>query len=85
MEQRLQYEGKLLDRGHDDLRPVRQGARQLLRILVHGHHHTLGVLDLINRVLKLPVEHLTVGNHDDAVVNLLVPVVVEAGKSMGEP
>ena len=73
MEQPAQHERKLLQCGDDDLCAVNQRRGQLLRVLVNGLHHALGVLDLVNRILQLPVEHLAVGDDDDAVEDLLRP------------
>ena len=51
MEQTAQHEGKLLQRGDDDFRSVNQRRRQLLRVLINRLHHSLGVFDLVNRIL----------------------------------
>ena len=79
------HEGELLQRGDNDHRPIHQGARQLLRILVDSLHHALGVLDLVDGVLKLPVEHAAVGDDHHAVIDLRVGVVVQAGEAVREP
>ena len=53
--------------------PSISAVSQLLRVLVDRLHHALGVFDLVNRVLQLPVEHLPVGDHHDAVEDLYSP------------
>ena len=47
--------------------------------------HALRMLDLVNRILQLPVEHLAVGDDDDAVVGLRILRVVQTGEPMREP
>ena len=45
----------------------------------------LGVLDLVDRVLELLVEHASVGDDDDAVEHLVVLAVVQARQPVREP
>ena len=85
LQQSAQYEGEFLQRRDHDLRAVDQRRGQLLRVLVDRLHHTLCVLDLIDRILKLCIEHAPVGDDDHAVEDLLVARVVEARQPMREP
>ena len=55
MQQPAQDERELLQRRDHDLGAVDQRRRKLLAVLVDGLHHTLGVLDLVDRVLELLV------------------------------
>ncbi len=57
VEQPAQDERELLQRRDDDLRAVDQRRGQLLRVLVDRLHDALRVLDLVDRVLQLLVEH----------------------------
>ena len=57
----------------------------MLRVLVDGPNHTLGVLDLVDGILQLPVKHTTVRNDDDAVVDFLIGGIVEAREPVREP
>ena len=52
--------------------PSMRAAASCLRVLVDRLHHALRMLDLVDRVLELLVEHPAVGDHDDAVEDLLV-------------
>ncbi|MGH3280532.1 MAG: NAD-dependent epimerase/dehydratase family protein [Trebonia sp.] len=51
--------------------------------LVDLLHHARRVVELVDRPLQLPVEHLPVGDHDDLVEHLLVTVVEQAGQLAG--
>jgi len=84
-QQAAQHKGKFLQRGHHDLGAVDQCRGQLAGVLVNGLDHALGMLDLVNGILQLPVQHLAVGDHDHAVVDLLVLRRVQAGQPVGEP
>ena len=78
-------ERELLQRRDDDLRAVGERLRELLRVLVDGLHHALGVLDLVDGVLQLAVEDAPVGDDDDAVEDLLVGGGVQAREAVREP
>ena len=65
-------EGELLERGDDDRRARRQRLRELLAVLVDLLDHALLVLELVDGVLELLVEHAPVGDHDDGVEDPLV-------------
>ena len=69
----------------DDLCAVNQCRGQLLRILVDGFNHPLGVLDLVDRILKLLIQHAAVGDHDDAVEDLLIVFIMEARQTVRKP
>ena len=43
------------------------------------------MLELVDRVLELLVEHAAVGDHDDTVEDLAVVVGVQAGEAVGKP
>ena len=43
------------------------------------------MIELIDGILQLAVQHPTVSNDDDRLENLLVVVIVQAGKSVGKP
>ena len=81
----LHDERELLQRRDDDLRAVDERRRELLRVLVDGLHHALGVLDLVDGVLQLAVEDAPVGDDDDAVEDLLVGGGVQAREAVREP
>ncbi len=50
--------------------PARASA-SCVGVLVDLHHHAAGVLELVDRLLKLAVEHHPVGDHDDLVEDLV--------------
>ena len=83
--QRLADERELLNGRDDDRRAARQGLGELLRVLVDLLDHALLMLELVDRVLKLLVEHPAVGDHHDGVENLLVVIVVQARQAVGQP
>jgi hypothetical protein len=85
MKQPAKHEWKFLQGGDDDLCAVNQCRRQLLGILVNRLHHALRVLNLVNRILQLPVEHLPVGDDDHAIVSLGILIVVQAGEAVRQP
>ncbi|MNO07950.1 hypothetical protein D3C81_2303690 [compost metagenome] len=57
----------------------------MLGILVDSLDHALCVLDLVDRVLQLLVEHLAIRNDDHAVKYLLVLRIVQAGQPVRQP
>jgi hypothetical protein len=82
----LEHEGKLLQRGDDDaglLASERLG--KLAGVPVDLHHHAAGVLELVDRVLKLPVEDDPVGNHHDLVEHLPVLRAVQRRQPVRRP
>ncbi len=81
----LRYEGELLDRRNHDWHAARQRLGKLLRILVDLLDDAFLVLELVDRVLQLPVKNEPVGDHDDRVEHLLVLRVVKPGEMMREP
>ena len=83
--ERLRDEGKLLDGGDDDGRALGQRRGELLRVLVDLLDHAGLVLELVDRVLQLLIEHAPVGDDDDGVKHLLVALVVQAGQTVSEP
>ena len=82
----VEHVRELLQGGDDDLGLLpHQRVGELLGVLVDLHHHTLGVFELVDRVLQLTVQHQSVGDHDDLVEHLGVRVVVQIGKSVADP
>ena len=71
------HERELLDRGDHDARPLAaEGLGELLGVAVDLLDDAMGVFELVDRVLQLPVEHQPVGDHDDLVEHLAVVGVV---------
>ena len=85
MQQTTQHEGKLLQRRNHDLSAVDQGFRELSAVAIDRLDNTLSMLDLIDGVLKLAVEHPPVGDHHNAVEELAILLVMQAGQAVGEP
>ena len=73
----LGHEGKLLQRGDDDRDGALQRLRELTRVLVDLLHHPTLVLELVDGVLELLVEHDAVGHNDNAVEHAGVVRVVQ--------
>ena len=65
--------------------PSISASASCLRVLVDRLDDALRVLDLVDRVLELLVEHAPVGDDDDAVEDLLVARVVQAREPVREP
>ncbi len=80
----VQHERELLQRGDDDpgLLPG-QRVGELAGVLLDPLHDAVGVLELVDRVLQLPVQHHPVGDHDDLVEHLRV--ARRAGWTAGAP
>ena len=78
-------ERELLQRGDDDRRRALQRLRELARILVDLAHHAALVLELVDGVLQLLIEHHAVGHHDHAVEHAGVVDVVQRRQAMREP
>ena len=85
LEQLAGHERKLLQRGDDDGNPALQRFGQLTRALVHLPHHAMLVLELIDGVLQLLVEHDAVRHHDHAVEDAGVLGVVQRSQTMRQP
>ena len=62
-----------------------EGIGQLGGVLVDLHHYATGVLELVDRFLKLVVEDDAVGDHDHLVEDLGVGGVMEVGQPVGGP
>src|SRR5262245_6742862 len=69
-------EGKFLDRRDDNGRSVRQRTGKLLGVIVDLLDYPGFVLELVDRVLQLLVEHEPVGDDNDRMKHLLVIGVV---------
>ena len=78
-------ERELLQGGDDDGNPALQGFRQLARAFVHLPHHAVLVLELVDRVLQLLIEHDAVRHHDHAVENAGAVRIVQRGQTMRQP
>ena len=89
LRQRLDLVGderELLQRRDDDPGLLTgEGVGELLAVLVDPHHDAVGVLELVDRVLQLPVEHPAVGDHHDLVEHLVVVGVVQRRQPVGHP
>ncbi|KFB74180.1 MAG: hypothetical protein AW09_000540 [Candidatus Accumulibacter phosphatis] len=79
------HERKLLQRGDDDRHAGFQRLGELARILVDLLHHALAVVELVNGVLQLTVQHHPVGDDHHAVEQPLVAFVVQAGQAVRQP
>src|ERR1700730_10440673 len=64
---------------------VLEGLRKLVRVLIDLDHDSLLVLELINCVLELLIEHAAISNDDDRIKDALVVGSVKACESMGQP
>ena len=84
-DQTVRYEGEFLQRRDDDRHAAREGPGELARTLVDLPHDAAPVLELMNRVLQLPVEHHAVGHHDHAVEDLPVVRIVQRREAVDEP
>ena len=80
------HERELLDGGDDDPGPL-TGERlgKLLGVLVDLLDDAVGVLELVDRLLQLPVEHEPVGDDDDLVEDLGVVGVVQRREPVRQP
>ena len=78
-------EGKLLQSSDDDRDRVLQRLRELPRAFVDLPHHTAPVLELVDGVLELLIEHHAVRYNDYAVEDAGVVRVVQRGETVREP
>ena len=76
-EQLARYEGELLKRGDDHRHAAFERFGKLARAFVDLLYNTALVLELVDRVLKLLVEHHAVGHHDHTVEDSLIGGVVQ--------
>ena len=84
----LGHEGERLQGGDDDRGAPLESFGELRRLhtaLAHAHNDALLVLDLVDRVLELLVEHLPIGDDHHRVEDLLVGLVVQTGQAVSEP
>lgn len=78
--------GELLQRGDDDSGLLAgECVSELGGALVDLGDHAMGVLELVDGVLELAVEHDTVGDHHDLVEYLHVRLVVQRREPVGQP
>ena len=74
----IHHEGELLECRDDDLGLLtRQCLSELLGVLVDPYHHAVGVFELVDGLLELPVEDPAIGDHHHLVEHLVVVCVVE--------
>ena len=85
VEETPHYEGELLDSGDHYLGAIHQRLSQLLGVLVNVFDHAFDVLNLVDCILELLVQHPTVGNDDDAVKHGVVGIVVQVGQLVRQP
>ena len=85
LEQLAGDERKLLQRGDDDRHRVLQRLGQLARAFVDLLHHAALVLELVDGVLQLLVEHDAVGDDDHAIEDALVGGVVQGREPVRQP
>ena len=78
-------ERELLQGGDDDRHRALERLGELARVLVDALHDTALVLELVDRVLELLIEHDAVREHDHTVEDPLVVGVVQRREPMGEP
>ncbi len=78
-------EAELVDGGDNDRHPGGQGPGELGGVGVDLLNDTALVLELIDGVLQLLIEHLAVGQHHDRVIDLAIPIVVQRGQPVGDP
>ena len=73
---------KLLDRRYNDARAGLQCFLQLPRGAVNLLDHALGLLELRDSILKLPVQHDAIGHNDGGIEDRLVGIVVQISDLM---
>jgi hypothetical protein len=85
----LQREGEGLDGDDDDRRPCHQRGGEFgglgAGVAADGNHDAGLVLDLVDRVLQLGVQHGPVGHDDDGVEDLLVVGAVQGAELVRGP
>src|SRR5437763_14460130 len=82
LEQLARNEGEFLQSRDDHRHRILKSLRKLPRAFVDLLHDTTLVLELVDRVLKLLVEHHAVGYHDHAVEDALIGRVVQGREPM---
>ena len=78
-------ERELLQGGDDDRHRARERLGELARGLVDALHHAALVLELVDGVLELLIEHDPIRDHDHGVEDTLVVGVVQGREPMGQP
>ncbi len=81
----LGHEREFLQGGDNDRHARTEGLSQLGRVDIDLLDHSLLVLELVDRILKLLVQNHPVSDHDDRVEDLLVLLVIETGQPMSQP
>ena len=76
---------ELLEGGNDDSRPGLDGLAELLGVLVDLLHYARYMVELVDSVLQLAVQHPAVSDDDDGLEDLFVVVVVQASEPVGQP
>ena len=85
LEQLARYEREFLQRRNDNGHRVFKRLGELPRALVDPLHDAALVLELVDRVLELLVEHNTIRDHDHAVENALVGGIMQGREPMRQP
>ena len=85
LEQVARDERELLQGGDDHRHRALKRFGELARAFVDPLHDPAPVLELVDRVLELLIEHDAVGDHDHAVEDALVGRVMQGREPMGEP
>ncbi len=80
-------DGELLQGGDDDGFARLQRLPQLGGVFIDLLDHAFGLLELLDGVLQLTVEHAPVGDHDDGIEQALgvVGFLIERSELMGKP
>ena len=86
-----QHEGEGLDGDDDDGLRVLQRLRELLGfgaiafLIIDAAHGAIDMLELIDGVLQLRIEHRAIRHHDHGIETLVAVRVIERGKLMRHP
>ena len=68
---------EFLQRGDDNGLAIFKRILELTRSFIDILDHAQGLLELLHRLLKLPVKHATVCNHDDRVKDTPILVIMQ--------
>lgn len=82
--QRRAHPAEFLQGADDDLGAAGQGFDELPGVPVDLLHQAGGLLELLDRVLQLFVQHLPVGDDDDAVEHQLAVLALGIGEQIGQ-
>ena len=78
---------ELLKRGNDNAFTVLNSLQKILGafLFVNENNAAQGVIKAVNGILQLAVEHLTVGNDNNGIINRLIFCIVQACKTVSRP